>query len=466
MKSGMQKRNNFNEKSTSPLNFPISLTKSKSEVKKELQDQIDRGNLLLNELQKKPLLIRENIDEYSIYWHDWRRRSEQILSLSFTSTEPLQQLRDLTPNHLDFGKSVQYRAEKLPDDIKQEIAFLENLLHRLRNYGEVIQIPVNIEVEDALTIKTDVLVLKYADQFYGMDEVVANHLKKLNAQALANMPNAGEFLLVQSDGRLGAKEVLFVGVGNLYKFRYQGIRDFAKEALKYLMENVPLVKSVCFSTHGTGYGLDEREAFEAELAGFVDAISENNFPENLERITIVDRNEDTVKRLRPYLNELLPQNEISINRGGILTDVPDKTSNHLKAVGYASESKPLVFVAMPFDNTMYDVFNYGIRGPVNDAGYLCERIDEADFTGDIMERVRTRIEEAKIVIADLTTANPNVYLEVGYAWGCGKQTILLVHDAGDLKFDVRGQRCFIYGSISELEKFIRKELANLFRQEQ
>lgn len=461
MKSSMQKSNNFNKNITPPQNFAISLTKSKREVEKELQDQIERGRVLLNELQKKPILNREDIDVFSSYWHNWRRGSEQILSLSFSSSEPLQWLKALAPNHLDFSKSAQYRAKKLRDDIDQELAYLENLLLRLGNYGEVIQVSVNIEVENALTKETDVLVLKYADQFYGVDEVVGDHLKKLNTQALANMPNSGEFLLVQSYGSLGAREVLFVGVGNLYEFRYQGIREFAKEALKYLMENAPLVKSVCFTTHGTGYGLDEMEAFEAELAGFVDAISENNFPKKLESITIVDRNEDTVKRLRFYLNRLLPQGEISIKRGGILTDVSDKTSNHLKAVGYASESKPLVFVAMPFDKKMYDVFYYGIKGPVNDAGYLCERVDEAYFTGDIMDRVRTRIEEADIVIADLTSANPNVYLEVGYAWGCGKQTILLVQDDGDLKFDVRGQRCLIYGSISELEKIIQKELENL-----
>jgi hypothetical protein len=33
-----------------------------------------------------------------------------------------------------------------------------------------------------------------------------------------------------------------------------------------------------------------------------------------------------------------------------------------------------------------------------------------------MEWVKQRIRGASLVIADLTTANLNVYLEVGYAW--------------------------------------------------
>ena len=66
-----------------------------------------------------------------------------------------------------------------------------------------------------------------------------------------------------------------------------------------------------------------------------------------------------------------------------------------------------------------------------------------------------------MVIADLSTANPNVYLEVGYAWGCGKPTILAVRQAEDLKFDVSGQRCLIYRSIKSLEELLRQELNGL-----
>ncbi len=77
------------------------------------------------------------------------------------------------------------------------------------------------------------------------------------------------------------------------------------------------------------------------------------------------------------------------------------------------------------------------------------------FTGEVLEWIKKRIASATLIVADLSTANPNVYLEVGYAWGCGKPTILTVRQTEDLKFDVRGQRCLVYKSIKSLEEMLR-----------
>ena len=72
---------------------------------------------------------------------------------------------------------------------------------------------------------------------------------------------------------------------------------------------------------------------------------------------------------------------------------------------------------MPFKNDMDDTYHYGIQGAVRAAGFLCERADLSTFVGDVMHWVQNRIRTSSLVIADLTEANPNVYLEVGYAWG-------------------------------------------------
>ena len=83
------------------------------------------------------------------------------------------------------------------------------------------------------------------------------------------------------------------------------------------------------------------------------------------------------------------------------------------------------------------------------------------FTGDVMQWVKDRISSASLIVADLTDANPNVYLEVGYAWGCGKPTVLLTKDTRQLKFDVRSQRCVLYKKIKDLEISLAKELSGL-----
>lgn len=126
--------------------------------------------------------------------------------------------------------------------------------------------------------------------------------------------------------------------------------------------------------------------------------------------------------------------------------------------------KPHVFVAMPFAQEFDDVFHYAIQTSVNGAGYLCERADVSAFTGDVMERVKRRIKTAELVIADLTGSNPNVHLEVGYAWGCGKPTVLVTRRVEDLNFDTKGQRCLAYKTIRDLENQLRTELEDLKHQ--
>jgi hypothetical protein len=138
-----------------------------------------------------------------------------------------------------------------------------------------------------------------------------------------------------------------------------------------------------------------------------------------------------------------------------------QSADALRAVGFNSSSKPFIFVAMPFAEEMDDVFYYGIQKPIKEAGFLCERADELSFTGDIMERIKDRIERAAFVVADLTHGNPNVYLEVGYAWGLRRPTILLVNQLEHLTFDVRGHRCLVYRTIRDLETLLARELHKL-----
>ena len=140
---------------------------------------------------------------------------------------------------------------------------------------------------------------------------------------------------------------------------------------------------------------------------------------------------------------------------------PIVTPSPAALAGPASEAKPHAFVAMPFTRQMDDVYYFGIEAPVHAAGMLCERVDQASFTGHILDQIRERIETASVVIADLTGANPNVYLEVGYAWGKGRPTILLVQDVSDLRFDVKSQRCLVYDRIIDLARLLSTELQHL-----
>ncbi len=322
------------------------------------------------------------------------------------------------------------------------------------------QIPIKVISTDAFAIQTDVLVLKYAQGLYGLDKKAVGHMSPLYPGLETRLPKTGDFALFEKPGPFGARQILFVGVERLPLFRYQNVREFARRALAYLAQAVPQAENVSFTVHGVNFGLDEAESFKAEIAGLVDALTHGEYPQTLREITIVEFDKERAERLKQILSELLPQGTVETSRSALTKGIAP-TSDSLRDAGYSSEKKPIVFVAMPFDKKMYDIFHYGIRGAVNNAGYLCERADEAFFTGDIMERVKMQIKGADLIVADLTQSNANVYLEVGYAWGCSKPTILLAQDASELKFDVKGQRCLIYTGIKELEELLTKELQNL-----
>jgi hypothetical protein len=318
---------------------------------------------------------------------------------------------------------------------------------------------IRIEVQEgnALKFTADVLALKYAQDLYGADLAVYERLTEAGFKP-ASLPKVNGFKLIDTHGIIGADIVLFIGVVPLHEFGYQQIREFGRKVMVSLAGRVSQIEHLALTIHGPGYGLDEAEAFESELAGVVDAIVTHDCPVNLKQVSFIELNPGRAQRLRDVLSELIPEGTIDRSGARVLDGLAQQPKDTLRTAGYTSAAKPRVFVAMPFVDSMDDTFHYGIQGAVKSAGFLCERADLTSFVGDVMEWVKQRICSATFVIADLSTANPNVYLEVGYAWGCGRPTILLVRDTTDLKFDVKGQRCLVYKSIKQLEEILGKEL--------
>ena len=321
-------------------------------------------------------------------------------------------------------------------------------------------VKIQVVQADALSFEADSLVLKHAQDLYGLDQKAVYLLEMVGFDMVSILPEVGACRLVNSMGQIAARSILFVGVEPLVEFRYQEIREFARRSLEALAESAPETKHVCLTLHGANYGLDEIEAFESEVGGLVEALTTGVYPDSLEIISIVEHRPERAQRLQETLSELLPKGYVD-GLGGTLGDKSHLASKRLRSAGYSSESKPHIFVAMPFAEEMDDIYHYGIQGAVKAAGFVCERADFSTYTGDILKWVKKRITTSTLVIADLSQANPNVYLEVGYAWGCGIPTVLLVRDPDDLQFDVRGQRCLFYKRIKDLEALLQNELKGL-----
>ena len=370
--------------------------------------------------------------------------------------------------------------EKVNLTVNQVTKGVLDLIDQLEQKGRIIpnktkshepkKITFEISNGDVLKHPSDVLVLKYAQDFHGVDRVVSKILtKSKNISYSVLKPKIGKTSVIDSEGAIESGKVLFMGVKKLWEFRYAEISQFMEESLLSISTELKLVKTVTYTIHGVGYGLDEIEAFQSQLIGLKNVIIEGKFSENLKKITIVEKDTERFYRLLKYMDKFSgllgfkkmndTQWMYSYRSSDIMNALSKKQKLHtIEEKEIVKNDKPFVFVAMPFKKEFDDIFYFGIQGAVHENGMLCERIDQESFTGDILSRILSRIEQAKFVIAELSGSNPNVYLEVGYAWGKGKPTILLTKDANDLQFDLRGQRCLEYGRIIDLKNDLNKQL--------
>src|SRR5688500_16822272 len=95
---------------------------------------------------------------------------------------------------------------------------------------------------DASNIGGDVLALKYAQARYGVDDFVAEGLRKAGNSDLKMSPKPGEFCTLRGYKGLAARQVLFVGVQPIYRFSYEEIRAFARSVLSHLAGELPRTK--------------------------------------------------------------------------------------------------------------------------------------------------------------------------------------------------------------------------------
>lgn len=316
-------------------------------------------------------------------------------------------------------------------------------------------IEFSLVCSDVREMSADVLVLKYAQGHYGVSRVVSDLLEDAGVSDVEMMPDEDDCAWVDGRQILKFGHVLWMGVPWLHDFGYDEIKKFSEDSLAVLQERD--IRSVVYTMHGAGYGLDEKAAVFSQMSGMLEALKSGNFPHSLQEIYLVESHYNRFKIIRELLDDFL--RKYKVERGVYhlpicqKEDFPEDRPDALK--------QSHVFVAMPFDQEMSDVFYYGIQAPIHRHELLCERVDQDVFTGDILVRIQERIESSLLVVADISGMNPNVYLEVGYAWGLQKPVVLVMKEGCQMKFDVQGQRCVIYKTIRELEEKLSNVIAVL-----
>ncbi len=127
----------------------------------------------------------------------------------------------------------------------------------------------------------------------------------------------------------------------------------------------------------------------------------------------------------------------------------------------------LCLILMPFAEKMKPIYDDHIRPVVISENLSCLRADEVVGTNMITWDIWEKINRARVIVADLTGQNPNVFYEVGLAHALGKDVILLTQSMDYVPFDLKALRCIVYNftprGMIEMEKRLRATIKKIMQ---
>jgi hypothetical protein len=102
------------------------------------------------------------------------------------------------------------------------------------------------------------------------------------------------------------------------------------------------------------------------------------------------------------------------------------------------------FVLMPFKEPFDTYYAAIIRPAVEASGLIAVRGDSIFRSSPIMGDIWQMIQDAQILIAEMTEKNANVFYELGLAHAIGKPVILVAETIADVPFDLQALRVILY----------------------
>jgi len=132
--------------------------------------------------------------------------------------------------------------------------------------------------------------------------------------------------------------------------------------------------------------------------------------------------------------------------------------------GVKIEHGDTCFVMMPFADPIGGYYKAIYESAITKAGLRPVRADDEIFaTGKIIDQVWSGITAAKVLVAELTGRNPNVFYELGLAHALNKPVVLVSSNQSDVPFDLQHIRVIYYDMRDPFwgEKLIAKVSENI-----
>ncbi|MFA0146340.1 hypothetical protein [Vibrio lentus] len=183
------------------------------------------------------------------------------------------------------------------------------------------------------------------------------------------------------------------------------------------------------------------------------------------------KNDDFRQSMEQRIYEL--QRELSINKerfdsvNHLLSEVKYSNSNYISNYHGANTLSPesflrnlgvssnvrvdpkKVFVLTPF-HPRFDSQYQVIRNTISNFGFSCVKGDDSKMSSAILSHIVSEIASSRVVVANLSGRNPNVFYELGIAHALGKPVLLVSETLDGIPFDIQSQRILTFTTENEL----------------
>lgn len=188
----------------------------------------------------------------------------------------------------------------------------------------------------------------------------------------------------------------------------------------------------------------------------------HRFIADLQKIGLVDINDEGDIKTTETFSQFLKALDISLTDLENYSPESSMVSSPIFGLPSTRFQKADIFMVMPFLEKLKPVYEDHIRNVAGKLGASIARGDDFFTSSSIVADVWNAITSCKIVIAECTGRNPNVFYEIGIAHTIGKPVILISQNKDDIPFDVRHIRSIFYEytprGMSEFEQILTKTL--------
>lgn len=170
---------------------------------------------------------------------------------------------------------------------------------------------------------------------------------------------------------------------------------------------------------------------------------------------LADEQEHSVREIKKYLEDEnidYTEGQFSGSMNTLLRNrLIRKNDRGIYAIAKRSENMRKCFVVSPIGDEGSDIrknadqlFKYIINPACEACEFESIRVDLLNEAGSITQAIIDYLEDADLVIADISGLNPNVFFEIGYRTRTKKPIIHLKNKSSVLPFDINTIRAFDY----------------------